>query len=370
MLKTNVVKNVTCKNGTTATWDNTDFSIKLKNIHTPDYCTIDFGDGYSVSLTATNGTISPSNITVGYGGSASFTVTPNSGYILELESHTCGGTLSGNTYTISNITSGKTCSITFKKNSTSLAALIQTSAVNENGYRYEGSDPNNYIQMEKTDGTTEMWRIIGLFPDGENGENVIRVRKVGYESAAYDSNSTNHWPNTTLFTTLSSTYTLANYKNTVNYKMYLGTSDSWDTLTAGGWYTAERGSTPGYTSSQSYNSITTFTGSVGLIYPSDYGYAALASACARTIELYKYTNPSCYDNWLYQTTSNFYWLISPHYSDANSVFSVTSSEFLPRTGNINDVYVTGSGSFSPVMALKSDVMVTGSGTNSDPYIMQ
>ena len=59
-LKTNVVKNVTCKNGTIATWDNTDFSIKLKNIHTPDYCTIDFGDGYTVTLTATNGTVSPS----------------------------------------------------------------------------------------------------------------------------------------------------------------------------------------------------------------------------------------------------------------------------------------------------------------------
>ena len=80
LLKTNVVKNVTCKNGTTATWDNTDFSIKLKNIHTPDYCTIDFGDGYSVSLTATNGTVSPSNITVGYNGTATYTVTPNSGY--------------------------------------------------------------------------------------------------------------------------------------------------------------------------------------------------------------------------------------------------------------------------------------------------
>ena len=105
LLKTNVVKNVTCKNGTTATWDNTDFSIKLKNIHTPDYCTIDFGDGYSVSLTATNGTVSPSNITVGYNGTATFTVTPNDGYKAELETNTCGGTLSGSTYTISNITS-------------------------------------------------------------------------------------------------------------------------------------------------------------------------------------------------------------------------------------------------------------------------
>ena len=34
--------------------------------------------------------------------------------------------------------------------------------------------------MEKTDGTKELWRIIGLFPDGENKEDVIRVRN-GYQ---------------------------------------------------------------------------------------------------------------------------------------------------------------------------------------------
>ena len=129
LLKTNVVKNVTCKNGTVATWDNTDFSIKLKSIHTPDYCTIDFGDGYSVSLTATNGTVSaPTTITTGYNGTATFTVTPNSGFRAELETNTCGGTLSGNTYTISKVTSNKSCSIRFKLDvppagSTLLAAI-------------------------------------------------------------------------------------------------------------------------------------------------------------------------------------------------------------------------------------------------------
>lgn len=105
--------------------------------------------------------------------------------------------------------------------------------------------------MEKTDGTKELWRIIGLFPDGENKEDVIRVRKVGYESAAYDSNQTNHWPNTTLYATISSTYSLTNYKNAVNYKMYLGTSSSFTSLTSEGWYKAERGSTAGKTSSTS-----------------------------------------------------------------------------------------------------------------------
>ena len=116
LLTTNVVKNVTCKNGTVAKWDNATSSINLSSIKTPDYCTIDFTDGYTVTLTATNGTVNPSNVSVGYGGSAKFTVTPNSEYILELETNTCGGTLSGNIYTISNITSNKTCTITFKPN--------------------------------------------------------------------------------------------------------------------------------------------------------------------------------------------------------------------------------------------------------------
>ncbi len=373
LLKTHAVSSVTCKNGTVATWDNTDFSIKLKSIHTPDYCTIDFGDGYSVSLTATNGTVSPSNITVGYGESASFTVTPNSGYVLDLESHTCGGTLLGNTYTISNITSNKTCSITFKEEPKySLATLIQTNAVNENGYRYEGSDPNNYIQMEKTDGTTEIWRIIGLFPDGVNGENVIRVRKVGYEKAAYHSSSTpyvNHWPKTTLYTSLSSTYTPVNYKNTVNYKMYLGGANNISSYTSQDLYDMERmlnsKGTAGYTSSKSYSSTTTVTGSVGLMYPSDYAYGAFSSDCARTIKPYSYDGTAaCYkNNWLYVSTSQMF--ISPNSLIGGYVFFTNSGGYVRTT-----VYVTVSSSFSPVMALKADVVVTGSGTNSDPYVMQ
>ena len=400
LLKTNVVSSVTCKNGTTATWDNTDFSIKLKNIHTPDYCTIDFGDGYSVSLTATNGTVSPSNITVGYNGTATFTVTPNDGYKAELETNTCGGTLSGSTYTLSNITSSKSCSITFKINASSLATLIQTNAVNENGYRYEGSDPNNYIQMKKTDGTTEIWRIIGLFPDGENGEDVIRVRKVDYESVEYDIDNngtaylykgtvenkgkllayndidinknylaspeicqfcTNHWPNTTLYNTWSNNYSIINYKNVVNYKIYLGTSASYSTLTTEGWYTAERGTTAG----ASAGGLTSAVVSVGLMYPSDYGYAALSGDCARTINLYNYNGTSaCHgNNWLYQGSSNWQWLISPK-ADSYYAFNVA------RNGGLDSNFVVYTDIASPVMALKSNVYVTGSGTQSDPYIMQ
>ena len=404
-----IPKTVTCTNGSVGEWNTEKQKIILTTVNLPTSCVVDFTEGYTVTLNVINGSTSPVSKVVGRDGVTSFTVTPNSGYKLELESDTCGGTLSGNTYTISNITSAKSCSITFKKNGTSLATLIQTNAVNEKGYRYEGSNPNNYIQMEKTDGTKETWRIIGLFPDGANGENVIRVRKVGYEEAAYDEgnhttayfNNTsktnnrllayndaisnknyiaapyvcngcvNHWPSTTLYTTLSSTYTIANYKNTVNYKMYLGTSESPYSLTAEGWHTAERGATPGATAASSYNGAVSYIGSVGLIYPSDYGYAVLSSDCARTIKPHNYYEPaSCKNNnWLYQGSSSRQWLISP---DSGLV---ASTVVLNRKGDIGvnnygeGIDVASSGSFSPVMALKSEVMVTGSGTQSDPYVM-
>ena len=330
---------------------------------------------YTVSLTVNNGNGTTTAL-VEEGKDAAFTVTPSDGYKAELETNTCSGTLSGNTYTLSNITSEKTCSITFKKDLPMLATLIQTNAVNENGYRYEGTDPNNYIQMEKTDGTTEMWRIIGLFPDGENGEDVIRVRKVGYESAAYDTNSTNHWPNTTLYAYLKDTYSLANYKNTVNYKMYLGGASSISSYTSQDLYDMERmlnsKGTAGKTSQNSYSSTTTFTGSVGLMYPSDYGYAVLASDCARTVKPINYSNTTACknNNWLFQGSSTWQWLISPNSSFAGYAFFVENGGYVDGNGYFGIFVNYSNGFFSPVMALRSDVIVTGSGTQSDPYVMQ
>ena len=109
------------------------------------------------------------------------------------------------------------------------------------------------------------------------------------------------------------------------------------------------------------------------MYPSDYGYAVLASDCARTIELRKYnqTKTCINNNWLYQGSSTFQWLISPNSSTDSYVLCVD------KFGYISDSYYTGDSifssddnSFSPVMALRSDVVVTGSGTQSEPYVMQ
>ena len=334
---------------------------------------------YTVSLTVNNGS-GTSTVLVEEGKNATFTVTPNSGYKAELETNTCGGTLSDNTYTISNITSTRTCSITFKKNLPTLSSLIQANAVNENGYRYEGSNPNNYIKMEKTDGTKEIWRIIGLFPDGVNGENVIRVRrhyeKNNYPTMAFNSKNENYWASTSMYSTLKDIYSLSNYKNTVNYVMHLGAASSSSfSLTASGIYTTERGNTAGATSSTSYESAVQTIGSVGLMYASDFTYAAVESDCTRTTTLINYDEiTACHNNnWLYQGSSQTQWTLTTYSNSSYFIVIVRDDGRVDtRKSSVDGGWPTVTIStiaYSPVMALKSDVVVTGSGTQSDPYVM-
>ena len=257
LLKTHAVSSVTCKNGTVAKWDNATSSINLSSIKTPDYCTIDFGDGYSVSLTATNGTVSPSNITVGYGGSASFTVTPNSGYILELESHTCGGTLSGSTYTISNVTSAKSCSITFKSSTptlyaklladkttrpgarTSFSSVLTTDNTKtlytgtENGttvYYFAGNATDNWVKFGKNESNQDLyWRIIRTNSDGSvkllyHGTSTTATDAVINTSTAFNTTYNNPMYVGYMYGTSGS---LVNNRTNTNNSTIKGVIDTW-----------------------------------------------------------------------------------------------------------------------------------------------
>ena len=374
------VKGITCKNGSILSWDNDNWLLEVEKLESEDLCNIDFTTGtgsYTVTvLPSIEGSLDSTSKTTTENG----TVTFYTDLVIDSVSG-CTNEISDGKVIIKNVTSNTTCNINV---SLTLAMQIKEKSktnedgvYNESGYRYEGKEPNNYIQMQKSDGTTEMWRIIGLFPDGVNGENVIRVRKVGYESVAYDSNSTNHWPNTTLYTYLKDTYTLANYKNTVNYKMYLGGTGDASSYKSSDLYDMERmkngKGSAGSTAKLNYNSATTFIGSVGLMYPSDYAYGVLSSDCARTIEPYNYNGTeSCYsNNWLYQNENKIQWLISPREisdSDGSYEFSVVTFGFI--AGGLSYSNVSASGLYSPVMALSSDVLVSGSGTKTDPYVME
>ena len=105
---------------------------------------------------------------------------------------------------------------------------------------------------------------------------------------------------------------------------------------------------------------------IAIMYASDYGYAVLASDCARTNRLSNYdSTAACHDNnWLFQGSSQHQRLISPSASNADNTFSVNYYGYV-----YTDDSVANALAYSPVMALKADVTVTGSGTQSDPYVM-
>ena len=230
-----------------------------------------------------------------------------------------------------------------------LTSIIKENAINENGYRYEGVDPNNYIQMEKKDGTTELWRIIGIFPDGENGEDVIRVRKHyeqnKYPEMVFSEDEYNQWGSSLIFNTIEEVYSVENYKNTVEYNVYLG---NFQATSLDNSFTAEREDA--------------IVMSVGLIYPSDYGYATPVTQCERNVTLDRYDTNQCYNNWLFQGSLQEQWLINP--------FEDSAVNYIISNGIVYYDSTVSSYSYSPVMALKADVVVIGSGTQTDPYVME
>ena len=431
LLKTHAVSSVTCKNGTTATWEAEKSGVLLTNIHTPDYCTIDFGDGYSVSLTATNGTVSPSNITVGYNGSASFTVTPNSGYILELESHTCGGTLSGSTYTINNVTSAKSCSITFKSSTPTLYAKLLADKTErtvttrpggfssvytsdntktlytstENGttvYYFAGNATDNWVKFGKNASNQDLyWRIIRTNSDGgvrllyhgtsTTTENAYigtskfnsSYNDIAYVSYMYGSSGsianarTNQTNSSTIKTTIDNWYT--SNLEAKGYTKYISTTAVYcnDRSTSnnsefGAYTRLITNKTPSYDCAATEDKFTvdTSTGNGKLTYP-----IALMTADEVSFAGGLYgTNAS---TWYYYNSANgsstgstWWWLLSPFYWNGSyaGVFRVF--------GSSDPGYLYGTGvSFAygvrPAVSLKSCVKTSGGdGSANAPYTIE
>ena len=83
--------------------------------------------------------------------------------------------------------------------------------VNENGLRYEGSNPNNYLFFND-----ELWRIIGVFSTAYDSDNdgtadstddlvkIIREESIG--GLVWDKYNSNKWPNSSLYHLLNEQY--------------------------------------------------------------------------------------------------------------------------------------------------------------------
>ena len=294
-----------------------------------------------------------------------------------------------NKYTTCNLTYQAPSSKTYLNNKIiGLSGQTQGTGqvVNENGYRYEGKNPNNYIWFNN-----ELWRIIGVFDEdshGVSGENLVKIiREESIGGLVWHKSHTNDWSTSNLKSLLNgayydwksnkssvSTYCYGNstrvpgncdyseigindiYRSMIqNVTWYLGGSSS-ESATAEAFYGYERGTTV-------YNRRPTETTEyIGLMYPSDYGYSVLASSCARTTNLDSYSSSSCAgQSWLYKTGE---WTITPDSSRSYRVFS------LLNLGSLGGSIAEYGSSIRPVLYLSSSVYkITGDGTISNPYII-
>ena len=110
---------------------------------------------------------------------------------------------------------------------------------------------------------------------------------------------------------------------------YLGGSSTYNDVTASMFYERERGTTV-YSGRD-----TSWVGKVGLMYPSDYGYATSGgsttdrNACLNK-ELYNWKSSDfsdCKNNdWIFNSSSQ--WTITPHASNSNNVFSLLNAGYV------------------------------------------
>ena len=227
-----------------------------------------------------------------------------------------------------------------------------TNGAGDNSYRYAGASDsvNNYICLD-SDATTcleaNLFRIIGVF-----GDKIKVIRAKSVENKQWHSSESNTWSSSSLNTYLNGEYltslgTLADKIATTTWKVGGGSSTYLFDVPKTA-YQYEVGSSA---------SSTTYGAKIGLMYMSDYGFAASPSAWSTALGNYANVRAK---NWLYLGSTE--WTISRNSGYADIAFSVAS------TGTVLDDYVTiSSFAVRPSFNLESSVKyVSGSGSMSDP----
>ena len=249
----------------------------------------------------------------------------------------------------------------------------------DNSYRYAGTNPNNFVCFgsdASTCPTDNLYRIIGVI-DGK-----VKLIKYDYANSnllgtngAYNNDKT---PGSTYKGNLTSinTYYWNNATNTniwsesllnktnLNTNVINNIGKNWankiatTTWKVGGNTVANiEGVIPSiaYTNEITNLDTTTYSAKIGLMYVSDYGFAADQSAWTITMDSYGNTTNI---NWMY--IGDYEWTISRNSDSPSGVFCVNGGEVM-YLGHIF------SSAVRPSFNLESTVAyVSGSGTQSDP----
>ena len=286
--------------------------------------------------------------------------------------------------------------------------------------RYIGKDPNNYVSFDG-----DIWRIIGVMKDVDDGTGnkedrvkIIRSTSIGnyswdtIESSINGGFGVNEWSQADLMKLLNPGYEsesvggslywnnksgtcYSDYKNQTTSCNFTSTGIKdklknmlgnavWNTgasttysQIASKFYTEERGTrngkicTSGTYCTDAVARTTTWTGKIGLMYPSDYGYATRGGSgvdratCLNTNLDSWESNSDCYNNdWLFNSHSQ--WTLAPYVisSRADGVSGVFAS------GNAMYNYAYSNLGVRPVVYLLPSVGVqSGDGSSGNPFIL-
>ena len=306
----------------------------------------------------------------------------------------------------------------------------------DNNLRYVGANPCNYVKIDN-----EYWRIIGLMNNIDDGTGkketrikLIRNESIGKyswdtsESSVNNGYGVNEWSQADLMKLLNPGYESESvggslYYNNSSGNCYSGSNNEtkacdftttglktnlknlvgntlWNTGSQGAnswtsasnglashFYSYERSSnngkicTSGTECNDTVTRTTTWNGKIGLMYPSDYGYATSGGSTSNRTsclnkELDNWNSSSyrdCkYNDWLYYNSGDWQWTVSPSAvsSNARSVFFVNYTGSNNLSGFVSDKYACLAGYFWPSVYLISKTSIlSGDGTESNPYIL-
>ena len=264
----------------------------------------------------------------------------------------------------------------------------------DNSYRYSGTNPNNFVCFgsdELTCADDNLYRIIGLFDDDQDGIYNIKLisnnsignsnwdsDNISFNSLIDINNGNNEYTISQMNNILAAPenpfggneWATADINYYINYDLFWNKLENkWQNMIATTVWNVGGNTDDNilYTSvknayqNEIINPIEniTYSDEIGLMYVSDYGYAA--SPGNWTTRLSDYDNDTnTANNWMYMGL--FEWTITTHTPGSAYVFYVHYYGDLgysnPDEGN----------AARPVFYLKSNVrLVDGNGTASDPY---
>ncbi len=265
--------------------------------------------------------------------------------------------------------------------------------VSENGLRYQGTNPNNYVSFNN-----ELWRIIGVFDtklaDQTTTNKMVKIVKAtpleainnndykigrGEEDTFMfrSSSGLNNWDASNLKSILNDSYYNKTgsfsdhglelvYKNLVVESTWnLGGMNNVNPQTALDFYNAERG-----TAVYGSNPATTVN-NVGLIYGSDFMYGVKAEDCPRTTNGNNYASvATCHENnWLYilddyTGVNRNEWTMTVFASHSYLIWNINYN------GGINYNHGGHAHMIRPVVNLQKDTLInSGDGTIGKPFIL-